>query len=66
MFRAQAHDMHGLYLLSSAVQDTYPGTDRELTAEADLFALIELAERRREIAHALDAAERVLGISGAQ
>lgn len=34
-----------------------------LRAEADTFALFELAERRREIADALDAAERVLGRS---
>jgi hypothetical protein len=33
----------------------------ELEGEAQTFALFELAERRREIAHALDAAERVLG-----
>jgi hypothetical protein len=35
----------------------------ELRAEADTFALLELAERRRETHHALDAAERVLGCS---
>jgi len=37
----------------------------ELRAEADTFALFELAERRREVHDALNAAERVLGCSGA-
>lgn len=37
---------------------------KALRAEADTFALFELGERRREVAHALDTAERVLGRSG--